>query len=290
MKTKLFLTGILSFTLCLNSNAQPDSSVVPVDTFELDTPAGKTQEIYTLKPSVDIPIVAVGTGWSIYAFTRIYNKEPSTREQILSLDENDIPKIDRWAAGMSNQAADDNSDFLFYGSIAVPFMLLFDKEIRHDAGKIGFMFWESMAITGMFYTGTVYFVDRYRPETYNTTLSVEERMGGNFKDAFMAGHPALVATSMFFTAKVYSDYHPGSKFTYVLYAAAIGATGATAYLRHIAGKHFPTDLFTGVTIGTLSGILVPQFHKNKVHRDKKLGFLPYTNGKNTGFYLTYKFK
>jgi len=86
-----------------------------------------------------------------------------------------------------------------------------------------------------------------------------------------------------------SDYNPGSKLTYVLYAAAIGATGVTVYLRHIAGKHFPSDLLTGVTVGTLSGILVPQLHKHKV-KDSKLGFIPCTDGQSAGFYLTYKIR
>src|SRR6185369_12000183 len=101
----------------------------------------------------------------------------------------------------------------------------------------------------------------YRPETYDTSIPVEERTGGNYKDAFLAGHPALVATGLFFTAKVYSDYHPESGFRYVLFGLAAAGTGATVYLRHISGKHFPSDLFAGVTLGTLSGILVPQFHK-----------------------------
>jgi len=243
-----------------------------------------------LNPAVDIPIIAIGTGWSVFAFTKIYSKDPSTMEQILNLDENDIPKFDRWAAGMSDQAADDNSDILFYGSMGAPFLLMFDKEMRKDAGKIAFMYWEAMAITGLLYTGAVYSVDRYRPETYNTSVPVEERMGGNFKDAFFGGHPALVSTAMFFTAKVYADYHPESSFRHVLYVAAIGATGITVYLRHIAGKHFPSDLLIGTSVGTLTGILVPQFHKNKDNKDKKLGFLPYTNGKVTGFYMSYKLK
>jgi hypothetical protein len=225
MKTKLFFTAFLSCILFFNSYSQTDSSVMLVDTFDVAPVKKVKQDIYKLNPAVDIPVVAAGTGWTIFAFTQIYNKEPSTEQQILSLDENDIPKFDRWAAGMSNPTADKNSDYLFYGSIGVPFLLLFDKGIRQDAGKIAFMYWEAMAVTGLFYTGTVYFVDRYRPETYNTTIPVQKRMGGNYKDAFLAGHPALVSTAMFFTAKVYSDYNPGSKLTYVLYAAAIGATG-----------------------------------------------------------------
>ena len=234
------------------------------------------------------PVVAVGAGWSGFAFSKIYNKKPSTPEEIENLDRNDIPAIDRWAAGMSDANADANSNYLFYGTIPVPFTLLLDKKIRRDAAKIGYMYLEAMSITGLFYTGSVYFVDRYRPETYDTTISVDARLSGNYKDAFLAGHPALVATGLFFTAKVFADYNPESGFRYVMYGVAIAGTGATAYLRHIAGKHFPTDLITGITLGTLSGILVPQFHKCRKDKNPSLGFFPYMDGKIRGITMTYR--
>jgi hypothetical protein len=245
--------------------------------------------VYHLKPVVDIPLTAVTAGWSAFAFTKIYSKPPSTLEQINALDKNDIPKIDRWAAGMSDDNADANSNYLFYGSIPVPFFLFLDKDIRKEAGKITFMYLEAMSVTGLFYTGTVYFVDRYRPETYDTSIPAENRTSGNYKDAFLAGHPALVATGLFFTAKVYHDFHPGTAMSYALFGVAIAGTGATAYLRHIAGKHFPTDLFTGVTLGTLSGILVPQFHKWKGDKAPNMSLLPLINDKVKGINFAYRF-
>lgn len=284
---------LLCFGACfvfLNGYAQVDST----QKIEMSAPLAETntskekKEIYKLCPAADIPIVAVGAGWSIYAFTKIYSKKASSEAEILNLDKNDIPKIDRWAAGKSDPAADANSDILFYGSIPVALTLLLDKDIRHDGWKYTFMYLEAMSITGMLYTGSVYFVDRYRPETYNTKLPVEKRMGGNYKDAFFAGHPALVATSLFFTAKVYGDYHPGSGLSYGLYGLAIAGTGATVYMRHIAGKHFPSDLFIGTAVGTLSGILVPQFHKQK-SKDSNFGLVPYFDGTSSGIYMTFRY-
>jgi len=248
-----------------------------------------TGEIYCFNPWADIPITLAAGGWSAFAFTKIYSKPASTIEQIMALDENDIPKIDRWAAGMSDENADATSDYLFYGSIPVPFFLFLDKNMRRDAFKISFLYLEAMSITGMFYTGTVYFVDRYRPETYNTSIPAENRTSGNYKDSFLAGHPALVATSLFFTAKVYSDYYPESAFKYVLYGVAIAGTGTTAYLRHVAGKHFPTDLFTGVTLGTLSGILVPHFHKMKDVKNPNMSLMPFFYDKVKGISFAYRF-
>jgi TctA family transporter len=68
------------------------------------------------------------------------------------------------------------------------------------------------------------------------------------------------------------------------------ATGTAAYLRHRGGFHFPTDLILGVTQGTLTGILVPHFHKNKLNKDPDLTILPYTNGTSNGIALLYKIR
>src|SRR5688572_31634656 len=66
-----------------------DSIVLQVDSIP------KNPEIYKLKPGIDIPLTAIGTGWSLYAFTEIYSKEKSSEEDILSLNVNDIPSFDR---------------------------------------------------------------------------------------------------------------------------------------------------------------------------------------------------
>jgi membrane-associated phospholipid phosphatase len=246
-------------------------------------------KLYHFRPAVDIPLVAVTAGWSGFAFSKIYSKPKSTAEEIRNLNKSNVPKIDRWAAGMHDENADANSNYFFYGSIPAPFFLFLDQKIRKDAAKITYLYLEAMSITGLFYTGSVFLVDRYRPETYDTTISVEDRQGGNYKDAFLGGHPALVATSLFFTAKVFADYYPDSKYKYLLYGVAIAGTGATAYLRHIAGKHFPTDLATGITLGTLCGILVPQLHKYKNVKERNMTLLPYFDTHSKGVLFAYSF-
>jgi hypothetical protein len=61
-------------------------------------------------------------------------------------------------------------------------------------------------------------------------------------------------------------------------------------MRHAAGQHFPSDILLGITQGTLTGILVPHFHKHKIIKDPNLSIMPYTNGMSSGFALNYKFK
>ncbi len=245
-------------------------------------------EIYKLKPAVDIPLTAIGTGLSLLGFSKIYSKDASSEEDILALRKSDINSFDRSAADNYSDKATKQSDMIFYGSMPLPLVLLLDKEIRKDAAKIGFLYLEALSITGVFYTGSNYFVNRYRPLAYNPDVPMDERRSGGSTNSFIGGHPAMVATSVFFIAKVYADYHPESNFKWILYTAASASTFATAYLRYKGGKHFPSDLITGVAIGTLSGILVPQFHKNKLINNERVKLAPFHNGMSSGLSFNYK--
>ncbi len=290
---KKFICGSACLLLVIVKSWGQDSSIVQsVDTLtirplSMETKPGKF-EVYKIKKGVDIPIFVVGAGWCGYAFTKIYSKDPSTEEQIESLDRNDIIPFNRSAIDHFSQKAKDVGDVFFYGSMPLPLLLLIDKKIRHDAGKVGFLFFETMSVTGLLYSGSVYFHDKYRPYAYNPDVPMDHRMRGGAKNSFYAGHVALVASSTFFMAKVYSDYHPNSGFNWVLFTVAAGATATTAYCRYDAGQHFPTDIIIGTIQGTLAGILIPHFHKNKSANGKGLTVLPVA-GESYGFSAVYRF-
>src|SRR5687767_9479872 len=85
----------------------PDSSLIPAGNI---TTKGT---VYKLKPAADIPIIATGTAWSLYAFTKIYSKEPSSVEKILSLKTSDINAFDRWAVNAFSKKIDSISYYPF---------------------------------------------------------------------------------------------------------------------------------------------------------------------------------
>lgn len=245
--------------------------------------------VYKLKPAIDLPIIAAGTAWSLHGFSVIYSKPSTPEERILDLRKEDINGFDRWATKYYSDKADKYSDWLFYGSMPVPLLLMVaDNKVRKEFGKVLLIWWETMAVTGIYYTGTAYVVDRYRPLAYNPNVPMWERTDGNAKNSFLGGHPALVGSCLFFTAKVYSDFHPESKAKWLFYTVATGATATTAYLRLKAGKHFPSDLIVGSILGPLTGILVPHFHKNKLFKNPNLTILPFT-GNAHGLVAVYKF-
>ena len=247
------------------------------------------QSIYKLKPAVDIPLFAINAGWSGYAFTKIYSKDRSSEEKILSLDKNDINGFDRWAVRPHSERLSKNSNFIFAGAIPLPLLFLTGKETRKDFLKLTFLYLEAMSVTGFLYTGSVYLTNRYRPYAYSEETPMTWRTRGGAKNSFYAGHVALVATSTFFMAKVYSDYYPDSKVKWLFYSVAGLATGSIGYFRHRGGFHFPSDILLGITQGTLTGILVPHFHKNPLIKNPNVKIMPYSNGESNGFALIYKF-
>jgi membrane-associated phospholipid phosphatase len=296
---KRILWCAISVVFYISSFAQTDSTTANADTltnmqadsiaardnlrtnFPVSSPGDK-QPVYKIKRSVDIPILAAGAVWSGYAFTKIYSKSHSTEDEILSLSKNNINGFDRWDVRPYSQSIDRFSFYPFYASTALPFLFLLGKETSHDFFKLCFLYLETMGITGLLYTGSVYFVDRYRPYAYSDQTSMDERLRGGAKNSFYAGHVALVATSTFFMAQAYADYHPDSKAKWVFYTLAGAATASMGYLRLAAGTHFPSDILLGAAQGTITGILIPHLHKNKGFNHPNLTIVPFGDGRSLG--------
>ena len=282
----LFVPG---FCLAQNDTVHiPKDSLIEIVTVD-QLPAKKPDEaaVYRLKPALDIPLTIATTAGTLYGFSKIYNKDTSTRAQILALNRKDVAGYNRFGTELYSEKAADASDLLFYGSMPLPLLLLLDKKIRPDAGKIGLLYLESMAVTGVLYTGAAHIKDKYRPYAYNPETPMGKRQSGGAKNSFFAGHVALVANATFFTAKVFSDYHPDSKARWILYSAAGLATATTGYLRIRGGMHFLSDVMIGTAVGTLNGILFPHWHKNRKGRDR-LTLLPYY-GQQSGVAVTWRF-
>ena len=247
------------------------------------------KRVYKLKPAIDVPITVAGSAWTLYGFSKIYDRDESSVQKIESLRTSSIPRFDRWAADIYSEKAADASDLFFYGSMPLPLLvMLADGKMRKDFGKLAFLYLEAMSVTGVLYSGSAYLAPRYRPYSYNPEASMNLRTRGGAKNSFFAGHVALVGTSTFFIAKVFSDYHPDSKAKWIPYTVASVATAATGYLRHRGGRHFPSDILIGTAVGPLVGILIPHFHKNKLFEGSGLSVTPFT-GRSHGLSVVYNF-
>ncbi|NJY62519.1 phosphatase PAP2 family protein [Salinimicrobium sp. CDJ15-81-2] len=218
---------------------------------------------YDISWAVDGPYLGVSLGLNVLGFTLIQDKDPLTIEEMNNLDENDVPKIDRFLAGNYDENADDLSYYPFYGSFAVPIIMLFTPDISPHAGQISLLFVESMATTGALYTLSAGLVERTRPLAYNTSLPDELRTEASAQRSFIGGHTAATASATFFAAKIYNDFYPDSRARPYVWTAAAVVPAWVAYLRSKSGKHFLTDNIAGYVVGAASGILIPEFHKKK---------------------------
>jgi hypothetical protein len=259
----------------------------PVPQPEAPLPAPETSPVKLNLP-VDAAITLPATAWTLYAFSAVYSKPDIDSAVLAGLKKENIPSFDRWAVKHSDKA-DEVSNYAFYGCIPYPLIFLADRDMRRDWKRVYGLYWEAMAITGLLYTGTNFFVDRYRPETYDVTKPFGERQSGNEKNAFFAGHVAMVATSTFYAASIYDEYHHDRKLKWLFYGIATAATGTTIYLRHEAGKHFPSDLLVGTLVGVGSGMLVPRLHRNKAYNRGTSWHISPTMGQGYGLAATWRF-
>lgn len=208
--------------------------------------------------------VGAGLGGSVAGLLIGNEKTPFTEADLQALDKNDVFLLDRWAAGNYSISASVASDYPFYGSFAVPFALLLDDKINNETATVLGLYFESLATTSAMFTLTAGFVDRPRPLVYSEDAPLQRRLRKTSKRSFYSGHVAACATALFFTAKVYSDFHPEANLGPYLWGAAITVPAIVGYLRLKAGKHYLTDIVLGYTLGALTGYLVPHLHKKAI--------------------------
>ncbi len=233
--------------------------------------------------------IAAAAGITVLGYSLIKNKNNLTMEQLAGKTRDKLPFFDRGNAGYYSDQANKDSYILFDASYAIPVVAaLFNKKENSKFGQVMVMYLETMAITGSMYTITAGLVYRSRPFVYGTKAPLEKRLDKGGQRSFYGGHVATTAAATFFTAKVFQDFNPGSRLTPYLYASAGALTIAMGYFRYKAGYHFLSDCFLSGIIGSATGILIPQFHKNKNLQNFSLS--PFFQDNSKGFSLTYKFR
>lgn len=223
-----------------------------------------------------IAISAGMMGWGLGQILK-RNADKITLEDIPLRDPDNLWFIDVGATRNYSSSADMWSDVILYTSFALPFSHYTGKLCRDQGHVIAGMALETFLITDGITNITKALTKRFRPFTYNLDVPLEDKLSNGARYSFPSGHASNTAALGWFTAKVYSDLFPHSKWKPVIWTLGIGLPAATSYLRYRAGKHFPTDVITGYALGAAVGYLVPHFHK--VKNDKvDINLWPSTNG------------
>lgn len=241
-------------------------------------------KVYRINKWGSAAVIAAGYGLNYYGTQRILNKPMISEETLESLNQNDVNSFDRlvFKQDYSNYISyREQSDILLLTSVLLPAALLIDRKIRSQALDVGLLYFKTFILTDLLYSwGPTQYFDRYRPITYFDDIELEERTASTNRSSFYSGHSSAVSTSLFFMAKVISDFHPelGGK-KWFLYGGATAISGYMNYLRFRALKHFPTDVFVGFVIGAAGGILIPEWHKKREQR-LQMGFIYNENQKS----------
>ena len=282
----------ISLISLISLQAQDSVSIINQNNPSYSSVSQTKEEIsrYPYKTSFkrDAPVIAVAVGLTYLGNTLIKNKDPLTLAELATKTRDKIPSFDRGNAGFYDEDIDRASYIPFLGSFAVPLVMLLNKNEGRNASHILVMYLESLSITSALFTMAAGTLDRPRPLVYGTIASTDERRNKNNQRSFYAGHTAATASATFFAAKVFHDLNPDSKAKPYIWAAAAAVPAIVGYMRYESGFHFLSDNLLGYILGAASGILIPEWHKSKGH--KNLSFTPQIGKDYKGLAFVYNIK
>lgn len=184
-----------------------------------------------------------------------------TADELTGFRQSDVNGFDQAAFDYFSPESHRASNILWYGSVGMPLLLLTKKGPRADFMKMGWMWSETLFITGGLTLLSKYSVRRARPYVYDENTDLSKKTTVNAKASFFSGHTSMTAANAFFAATVFSDYYPESKWKPIVWGVAVTLPAVTGYLRVRGGRHFPTDVLAGYAVGALVGWGVPRLHR-----------------------------
>jgi len=199
-------------------------------------------------------------GWATSRYLK-GQVNPISLQDLSERNPENLLGIDRGAINNSSEDAQQWSDVFLYSSFLLPISHYTGMKCRSQGFVIGGMALETFFITDGITNTIKAITKRFRPFTYNTEIPDEERLVNGARFSFISGHSSNTAALGFFSAKVYSDLYPDSKWKPLIWTLGVTLPAMTGYLRYRAGKHFPTDIIGGYVLGASVGYLVPHFHK-----------------------------
>lgn len=291
----LFFISCTFFQFTYSQQAPIDSvtsssMVTPATADNLSRAAGaKPFSPYSTNFKTEAIIIGSSVAANFIGFQLIKNKKDLTPAELANKKSDKLLFMDKWNAGFYSEKADRDSYILFNGSYVYPIaVMLLDKKQRSKFGQLAVLYVETIGITGGMYTLTAGLVYRSRPFVYGEKAPLEKRLDKGGHRSFYGGHVATTAALSFFTAKVFSDFHPNSKAKPYVWTVAAILPAVMAYERFKAGYHFLSDSMLAYALGAATGYLVPHLHKNKSLQNFSL--TPTVVGGAQGLSLVYNFK
>ena len=221
----------------------------------------QAQGPYRLSRGMDLPL-AVGSS-SLFVTSLIVGRsqDPLTLNQIRALDRTDINQFDRGATGNYSTKSGVTSDVLRAMAWGFPFVVVTsDPRMRSDFKILSVLALETFFITSAVTNIVKLSAKRIRPFAYNDDVQIAPKLRRGVRRSFFSGHTSLTASFSFLLARIINDYGHNCLIRHISWGSAALLPAFVSYLRVRAGKHFPTDVMVGYTVGALIGYFLPKIH------------------------------
>ncbi len=203
---------------------------------------------------------------ALAGFTSLYlehHMQPLTPEEAARLDRQSVNRFDRSATYLLSPRSAKFSDYGLRSSLLLPLGLLAGERVRQHSTDVGYLYFETMAVTGVATELTKVLTQRLRPWAYNDAVPLERKKGKEVKKAFFSGHTSVSFAGCVLFAKLYEDFYPDSQWKPAIWGGSLAIASAVGYWRYRAGRHHPTDVIVGALVGGLIGYYVPELHKKE---------------------------
>lgn len=216
---------------------------------------------YNLRPYKVIAGTTLGAALGVYGAYREEKTGAPTQADIDALNRDDIFYPDRvLMQGWNRQAQVVSDVFLAASPLAVvPIGIV----KRRDILTLGSMYLQGFSLTlgGTNLSKGIF--ERYRPFAYDENAPAEKKLNIDVTRSFISGHTSMATYNFVAAAKVFSDYYPQSRYVPYVWAGAVAGSVATGAFRMAGGKHFFSDVVSGLLWGGFVGYWVPESHKKK---------------------------
>lgn len=220
-----------------------------------------SSDVFKLEPVKDS--ILLGTGFTLNMTDLLLNNihQVNTQEFFQTVDKSQINSLDRYFMQDYSKPLDITGDVFVALAFSSPF--LFFATNKDYIPTIFVMYAETLLLakgtTGLL-KGAIH---RSRPCMYYENYPKDFEITGDWNNSWPSGHTTYAFATASFMTYTFSKLNPDSKLKYMVAAGAYSIALTTGILRIASGNHFPTDVITGATFGTLWGILVPMLHLNK---------------------------
>ncbi|MBN2716505.1 MAG: phosphatase PAP2 family protein [Deltaproteobacteria bacterium] len=222
---------------------------------------------YALSPVKDISLSSIALSLTVTGLFMAYSNDDITPAEVMNLNADSINRFDRGATHHWSPASAALSNVGAIVSGTIPLLYVLQQVTTHQKRTgltVLVMYAEAMGITVGLTNIVKGAVRRDRPFLYNTRLSVDQRATEiDPRTSFFSAHSSIAFCSATFFSTVFFRLHPQSRWRFAILSGTLTLAGATAMLRYTAGKHFPTDILTGVAVGTLTGFIIPAAHHSR---------------------------